>query len=296
MLTALGRANPIELLLAACCFAAALGCSAASWRILLSPRLGYREACMRYSVGSLVNSVLPARSGDAVRIRLFSRAVSGGALTVIGAVAAVGTARWLALAPLAAAGVGPQLALLAPAAIVGPLALAWFLARRGGKRACALIAPLRAARATARVGLVAWVLGTLLARVSAAALAGNALGVHHPIAAALLVVPALELSGVVPTTPGGIGIAGGAAALAFHAGGASVHEALAAGLLLHATETATGILVGGASAALLWRGARGTTPRGGPQGVGLPRLLRRVVSENLCACRATVGRRAVTVR
>ena len=295
MLTALERANPIELLLAACCFAAALGCSAASWRVLLSPRLGFGEACMRYGVGSLVNSVVPARGGDAVRIGLFGRVVSGGALAVIGAVAAVGTARWLALAPLAAAGAGAKLALLAPGAIIVPLAVAWLFARRGSRRACALIAPLKAAGGAARAGLVGWVCGTLLARLSAATLAGSALGVHHPVAAALLVVPALELAGVVPLTPGNVGIAGGAAALAFHAGGASLHEALAAGLVLHATETVTGIVFGGTSAALLWHGARRTTPQADAQGVGLPRLLRRVVTGNLRKPRGAMGKRPVTV-
>ena len=48
---------------------------------------------------------------------------------------------------------------------------------------------------------------------------------RHPLAAALLVVPALELAGVVPLMPANVGIAGGAAAVAFHAGGMPMHAA-----------------------------------------------------------------------
>ena len=297
MLTALGRANPLELVLAACFFAAALGCTAASWRVLLSPRLGYGEACMRYSVGSLVNSFLPARGGDAVRIGLFGRVVTGGALTVIGAVAAVGTIRWLALVPLAAVGVSPKLALLAPGAIVVPIALAWLWARRGGRRASALIAPIRASTGAARAWLIGWVCGTVLARLGAATLAGTALGVPHPVAAALLVVPALELSGIVPITPGGVGVVSGAAALAFHARGASLHQALAAGLVMHATETATSLLIGGSSATVLWARARKTQrPGAGPRALDCSRLLRRVVGRNLSEPTTAMGKRPVTVQ
>ena len=56
-----------------------------------------------------------------------------------------------------------------------------------------------------------------MARLGGVTLAGSALGIPHPLAAALLVVPALELAGVVPLTPANVGIAGGAAAVAFHA-------------------------------------------------------------------------------
>jgi uncharacterized membrane protein YbhN (UPF0104 family) len=66
-------------------------------------------------------------------------------------------------------------------------------------------------------------------------------------------VPALELAGIVPLTPANIGIAGGAAALALHAHGVPMHIALAAGLAVHAVETATGIAVGGIGAAVVLR-------------------------------------------
>jgi hypothetical protein len=73
------------------------------------------------------------------------------------------------------------------------------------------------------------------------------------LSAALLVIPALELAGTIPLTPANIDVAEGAAALAFHAHGLPMGGALAAGLALHAVETAAGIAFGGAGAGLLLR-------------------------------------------
>ena len=42
--------------------------------------LGYGDANARYGVGSLVNTFLPARLGDAVRFGLFSRALPSGGM------------------------------------------------------------------------------------------------------------------------------------------------------------------------------------------------------------------------
>jgi len=85
--------------IAGLCFAAAVACSAASWRALLGPPLSFGNACARYGVGSLANTFLPGHAGDAIRIGLFGRVVPGGALPVAGTVAAVGAVRWLALMP-----------------------------------------------------------------------------------------------------------------------------------------------------------------------------------------------------
>jgi hypothetical protein len=182
-----------ELALAGTCYAAALLCCAGSWRSLLPAPLRLHDALARYGVGSLANTFLPGRAGDAVRLGLFGRVVPGGVLTVAGAVAAVGATRWLAIVPL---------------------------------------------------GIV----GT-----------ASAFGVPHPLVAALLVVPALELAGVIPLTPANVGVAGGAAALAFHTQGMPMRDALAAGMALHAVETAAGIVVGAGSAVALFRG-RGAAP------------------------------------
>ena len=241
----------VELVAAGMCFAVAVGCCAGSWRTMLGSQVSLGGACARYGVGSLANSFLPAHAGDAVRIGLFSRVSPGGVLAVSGGVAAVGTARWLALLPLGVAGVLesslPPVALALAAVAVLPLLAALLLARRGSRRATLLLAPLRSARRETYCALAGWVVGTLAARVAAATLGGEALGIPHPLGAALLVVPALELAGVMPLTPGNIGVAGAAAAMAFHAHGAPMHTALAAGLALHAVETAAGVAVGAVS-------------------------------------------------
>jgi len=262
MFAALRGANPGELVLAGSCFATAVACSAASWRTLLGPTLSLGDACARYGAGSLVNTLVPARAGDAVRLGLFGRVVPGGLLAAGGVAAAVGTARWLAVVPLAIAGAVaarlpvPPLAIAAAGAATLPLAGAWLLACRGSRRAAALLAPLRGAGPRCLASLSAWVAGTIAARIAAATLAGAALGVPHPLTAALLVVPALELAGVVPLTPANVGVAGGAAALAFHAHGVPLRAALAAGFALHAVETVTGIAVGVTGAAAVLRQRR----------------------------------------
>jgi len=255
----------LELVLAGACFAAGLACCAGSWRTMLAARIGMGGAVARYGVGSLTNTFLPGRAGDAVRVGLFGRVAPGGVLAVAGAVAAVGAVRWLALVPLGIVGAVsstlPPLALLVAAAALLPLPLAWLLARRGSRRALAALAPLRCARRSTYAAVAGWVCGTLVARLGGVTLAGSALGIPHPLAAALLVVPALELAGVVPLTPANVGIAGGAAAVAFHAQGVPMHAALAAGLGVHAVETVAAVVVGGTSAVSLVRSGVRILPR-----------------------------------
>lgn len=233
-----------ELVAAAACYAAALLCCAGSWRALLPTHLCLRDALSRYGVGSLANTVLPVRLGDGVRVSLFARVVPGGVLAVVGAVAAVGALRWLTLAPISVAAtqhthlpkIGLVLSLL-------PAGIAMLLARRGHV----------VLRRSACFSAALWIGGVVGTRVLAATAVALAFGVHDPVAAALLVVPALELAGVVSITPANIGLAGGAAAFAFHAHGASAATALAAGFALHAIETGTALAVGVASAVSLAR-------------------------------------------
>jgi hypothetical protein len=97
--------------------------------------------------------------------------------------------------------------------------------------------------------------------VLAATSVAAAFGVRHPLAAALLVVPALELASVVSLAPANLGIAGGAAALAFHAHGTPTATALAAGFALHAIESGTVLAIGAASAASLVRYSPAITAR-----------------------------------
>jgi uncharacterized membrane protein YbhN (UPF0104 family) len=264
---AVGSAAPLPLAAALACYALSLTFTAASWRLLLSScggRLTLAEACRRYAAGSLVNTLLPARAGDAVRIGLFARTLPGSSprlLLVAGAVAALGVARWTGIAALAAAGASslrltPLALPVAGVVPLLPLAVAGVLARRGSTRAAALLAPVRSSGAAARAGAATCVAGTLAARVSAAALVAAALSLPQPIATALLVVPALELAGIVPLTPGNLGVGGGAAAVAFHLYGAPLAQAAAAGLTLQGLETVASLLYGGIAALDLARRAR----------------------------------------
>jgi uncharacterized membrane protein YbhN (UPF0104 family) len=69
--------------------------------------------------------------------------------------------------------------------------------------------------------------------------------------AAALVVPALELSGTMPLTPGNVGLASGAVAMALYAHGVDLTTALTVGIAFHAVETVVGIVFGLASALFL---------------------------------------------
>src|SRR4051794_10486904 len=73
-------ARPVWLWAAAAAFLASLFASSAAWRgvfHLCGARLTHLDAGARYSLGSLVNSVSPARIGEAVRLTLFGRALPG---------------------------------------------------------------------------------------------------------------------------------------------------------------------------------------------------------------------------
>ena len=107
-LDTLGRADPRWLWLAAAGFALAVVGSAGSWRSgvsLVGGRTSLTDATARYGAGSLVNTFVPARAGDAVRLGLFSRLVAGDQplRTTGGAFAALGVARAAVLGVLVVA-------------------------------------------------------------------------------------------------------------------------------------------------------------------------------------------------
>src|SRR6266571_4630287 len=95
-LDTVGTADAKWLWLAGVGFAVSVLSAAGSWRCaigLCGGRLSVGDACARYGVGSLVNTFVPARAGDAVRIGLFARTLDhpdrlwtmGGAFAAIGA-------------------------------------------------------------------------------------------------------------------------------------------------------------------------------------------------------------------
>jgi uncharacterized membrane protein YbhN (UPF0104 family) len=98
--------------------------------------------------------------------------------------------------------------------------------------------------------LVAWIALSTAGRLAAATAVGAALGIRQPLAAAVVIVPMLEVAGMIPLTPGNIGVTSGAIAMAFQSQGISFTRGLAAGIAFHAVETAVGILVGVSS--VIW--------------------------------------------
>jgi uncharacterized membrane protein YbhN (UPF0104 family) len=71
---------------------------------------------------------------------------------------------------------------------------------------------------------------------------------QHPLAAALVIVPALELAGLLPLTPGNIGVTSAAVTLALRGRGVPLAPALGTGIALHAVQTLVGVTFGGVCA------------------------------------------------
>ena len=221
-LAALEDAHTGWLWVAAAAFGAGLVLSGCAWRAAthLPDRV---DACARYGVGSLVNSLAPAHAGDAVRLALFAKASPDSRLLTAGkALAGVGVARLLCTGVL-------LLATLKPVAL-----LLLFVVPVLGR-------------------VPAWVTAATVARVGAAAAVAAAVGIPSPLLIALLVVPAIDLAGLIPITPGNIGLKSGAIALALQAQGVDVTTALSTGIAFHAVETLVGISFGSASSLYLSR-------------------------------------------
>jgi len=261
----LSDAQPLWLWAAGVSFGLGLVCSACAWRSALGlcgGRLGRVEAGARYGVGSLVNSFLPGHVGEAVRVGLFSRGLlcSDRLWVASGIPSAIGAARALLLAVLvlAAAGSGvlPAWTALLPAgAGCAAVAVCAWTARRkpGTHRLSRVLDVFRAAGRTpsAALPVLGWLVCSVGARVVAVAAVGAALGVRAPLAAALVIVPALAVTAFVSVTPAGIGVTSGAVALVLRARGVDVPTAVAAGLALNAVEAAVGLTLGIASGFLL---------------------------------------------
>ena len=259
----LDRADPAWLWLAGGGFVLAVIGGAGSWLSairLCGGQLRFVDAFARFGVGSLVNTFVPARAGDAVRVGLFSRALPNRERlwTAGGAFAALMAARTLVLSAIVVAGAVtgalPAWTLVVLAAVVaGGAALAYRARRRTeegrlGHVLDAFRALGREPRAALR--LFAWIALSTAGFFLAATAVGAALGIHRPLVAALLIVPAVEVAGLVPVTPGNVGVTSGAIAIAFRAHGISLAHGLAAGIAFHAVETAVGILYGLTS--LVW--------------------------------------------
>ena len=255
----LGDADPGLLWLAGIAFAGTSLCGAFAWRAALrasgSPLTVY-DATTRYAVGCGVNAIAPAHVGSALRVALFGRVTEGGCWTVSGAAAAVGVTRivWLGvlIALGSAGGVLPLWPLFAIAGIVAAAATVAIVSRHLSlpRRLEHLLAAFRSLATSPRdLAIVSgWALAGAAAKVAAAAFVVGAFGIDDPLRAALVLVPAVELAAVLPITPGNVGLASAAVALALGSQGVDSKTALSAGIAFGAVELLTGMVIGAAGA------------------------------------------------
>ena len=232
--------------------------SASSWRCaiwLCGGRLSLTEACARYGAGSLVNTFVPFRAGDAVRIGLFARVLPNRERlwTTGGAFAALGAARAVVLGALivggAAAGFVPLWPLLIAAGLVAIGIGAAIVARRTPSHLFDAFRALGRDR-TAALRLSAGSPSPRPAGSPPPRPSRRASASPSPLAAAVVIVPALDIASLLPITPGNIGVTSATIAMALQAHGTSLTNGLAAGIAFHAIETAVGIMFGVAS--LVW--------------------------------------------
>ena len=261
-LRGLDAADPGSLWVAALAFVATSASAALAWRAALrasgSP-LPVVDASARYAVGCGLNAVAPAHVGSAVRVALFGRVTEGGCWTVGGAAAAVGATRTVWLGVLVAIGsMGgflPRWPLIAIGAIVaGSILLAYGSQRFSlPRRLDQVLIAFRALAASPRdlATVAGWSLAGAAAKVAAAAAVGLAFGIDNPLRAALIIVPAVELAAVLPLTPGNVGLASAAVALALGSQGVDAQTALSAGIAFGAVELLTGMVIGAAGALAL---------------------------------------------
>ncbi len=251
----LDDARPAWIWLAALLVVVTLVAFAQAWRNVIrccGGAVGRVDSVARYAVGSGVNTVMPARLGDAARIALFSRTLehpervwtSAGAYTTIGAARTL----WIAFLVLGGFAFGalplwPVLvcaSFVAGAVLVGAVAPRWSANTRLAHFFDSYRELGRHPREAAP--MLAWLAVATAARVGAAAAIVSSLGVHRSLGAALLIVPALEVGSLVPLAPGALGLSNGAVVVALNGYGIGVTTALTIGIALHAVEAAAGVV------------------------------------------------------
>src|SRR5438067_6504203 len=135
----LGGADQGWLFAATVGFLAAFACTVGAWRAGFAAaggRISARDAAAALGIGSMVNSIAPAKLGDAVKIALCSRAIDapGRIWTAGGVYAALAAARSLTLALLvvvaSVAGAVPLWPVFALCAVVTVLCAVGFLSGR----------------------------------------------------------------------------------------------------------------------------------------------------------------------
>lgn len=253
----LASAKPAWLWLSALLVVATLVTWSLAWRSAVHTvggELSREDAIARYAIGCAVNTFVPARIGDAVRIALFSRALENRERmwTTAGVYTTVGAARTLWCGALIVIGylygALPLWTVIGSAAFVFVAVVATAVARRrgGNSRLAHFFDAYRELGRNPRRALpvLLWTALATVARAGAVAATASSVGVPRPVAAALLIIPALDAASLLPIAPGGLGLSSGAVALALNGIGISVTTALTVAIAYHAIEAAAGIVFG----------------------------------------------------
>ncbi len=281
---ALGRAEPVWLLLAAVAYTLLFPLRGLRWSRLLQPvkAISVESATLVFAVGFMANNVMPARLGDLARAVVLAKkeglststTVSNiglerifDGLTVVGILLGV-----LAFAPPGAAWV-EQVAWGMGGLFLAAVCFAGFLARSEGP-ALALLswvlrplperisAPilgivkrlgeglhvLRSARQTAEVLLLSIAVWAL--EIVVYVLVGRALGIEVPIHGMALVMAVLTLGLTAPSAPAFVGVFEGLVVAAIGLYGVGAPEAPAFAVAMHLIHFLPGTLLGAAAS---WR-------------------------------------------
>jgi glycosyltransferase 2 family protein len=265
---ALTGAEPHWLALGVAGFVLSFVCTVGAWRAALAAaggRIGSYRVAASIGVGALVNSFAPAKLGDAVKIALCARAIDapGRIWTAGGVYAALAAARCLTLAALlvvaSATGAMPLWPVFALCSTVAVLAFAAAYSGRLRRhpRIAQVLAGFAALERSPRgiATVLAWTTGMVLARLGATMAVAAALDLQHPVLAALVILPALDVASAFPLTPGSIGVGSGAVAVALAGRGVGMAQALGVGFAIQALETFVSLAAGaGGALYLAWPG------------------------------------------
>jgi uncharacterized membrane protein YbhN (UPF0104 family) len=238
-------------------FLGAFGCTVGAWRSALAAagaRLCPKQAAARLGIGSMVNAFTPAKLGDAVKITLCARAIDSPdrMWTAGGTYAALAAARSLTLAGLVVAAsathalpIWPVFLLVGTAAGVALAAVA-STRFRSHHRIASLLAGVSSLATDRRAlrGVALWTIGMQVCRLGGTVAVVFAFGLPHPLLAALVILPALDLAGAVPVTPGSFGVGSGAVAVALTSRGIGMTDSFATGLAIQGVETLVSVTCG----------------------------------------------------
>jgi uncharacterized membrane protein YbhN (UPF0104 family) len=267
----------LPLLAAICCHLLKLACTSRAWRNILAAaypdeEVPWRRILPAYLAGVGVNAILPARSGDVVRIFLAHRAIPGSSYTTVVSSTAVLTFVDMSLATFVfvfalTQGVLPSLDALSalPAfdykwafddGVITPEALIVLVAVVGG---CGLLLRRywttlrdRVAQAFAVLDpptrylrtVVVWQLADWMLRFVAIWFFLGAFGIHQSVTNVLLAQAATSLATLVPATPGGIGTEQALLVYAFREVGVARSTLLAFSVGMRLTITVVNVAVG----------------------------------------------------